>query len=105
MNIWQPMLVQHNLHNHGQNLAEATKSVIYTSRLMKTPPNAKRSLFRKEMHLLGIVYYEQGVTTKASLQIKDKYKLPYYYQIRKLRTAQHRFLRKMKPLLRDAPTT
>ena len=99
------MLVKHNHHNHGQNLAEATTSVIYTGGLMKAPPNAKRSLFRKEMQLLGIVYYEQGVTTKASLQIKDKSELSEYYQLRKLRTAQRRFLREAKPLLRDAPTT
>ena len=57
------------------------------------------------MHLLGIGHYEQGVTTKASLQIKDQSELPDYYQLRKLRTAQRRFFREVKPLLQDAPTT
>ena len=57
------------------------------------------------MHLLGIGHYEQGVTTKDSLQIKDQSELPDYYQLRKLRTAQRRFFREVKPLLQDAPTT
>ena len=105
MNTWQPVLVQHNLHNHGQNLAKATMSVIYTGGLMKTPSNAKRSIFHKDMHLLGIGYYEQGVTTNASLQIKGKSELPEYYQLRKLRTAQRWFFWETKPLLQDAPTT
>ena len=57
------------------------------------------------MHLIGISNYEQGVTTKASLQIKDQFELPDYFQLRKLRTAQRRFLREVKPLLQDTRTT
>ena len=26
MNTWQPMLVEHDLHNHRENLAEATRA-------------------------------------------------------------------------------
>ena len=60
---------------------------------------------RKGMHMIGIGRYEKGVTTNAAFQVRDEVALPEYQRHRKLRSAQRRFFRSVKPLLKESPTT
>ena len=105
---WQPLLEQSGLTHAGRNLAEATLTKMEVGGLkkkMRTCNAPQHKSPRKGMHMIGIGRYEKGVTTNAAFQVRDEVALPEYQRHRKLRSAQRRFFRTVKPLLKESPTT
>ncbi|KAL7533094.1 hypothetical protein ACHAWF_006364 [Thalassiosira exigua] len=103
---WTPFLEDYGLRflDGGSNIAEATKSQVLIDAFKRRPAGVPNSKKKKDMYLLRIGKYEKGVTTKASLQLRDCVPPPNLNRERKLRVAQRRLFLSVKPLIKDFVT-